>query len=338
MRQDVHSPKRFKPDDYTAVGYLDNHPPPPPVFFTGADTEEILRWWKAERDEWEAGILAVFPSWRTGGEDHRSVHQCNHCGAHIRYVVVVEHAPTGKLLAFGEICASERIGIPIEEFQMRALRTKANLARKEFKRKIERVRWEAERKAKAEEDLKAFETENPTIVQRLRAYEGANSFLLDLREKMTTWGELSGKQIVAAEKALNREAEEASGPPEIMPPEGRQEIEGEIISAKWRESDYGSALKLTVKVTAAAGRYRLWGTCPAALLDRMIELCDRHGYGGNNQGAADNLVGCRVAFTAAICPKEDGFGFYSRPTKAAIIEHGIDTTRDLYGDPIKEVA
>ena len=79
-----------------------------------------------------------------------------------------------------------------------------------------------------------------------------------------------------------------------MPPTGRVTLEGTVTSQKLVESDYGSVYKMILD----CGAYRVWGTVPSGL---AVGLGDK------------------VRLTATVQPKELGFGFYSRPSKAELI-------------------
>lgn len=130
----------------------------------------------------------------------------------------------------------------------------------------------------------------------------------ELAEKLDSHGSLSPAQIALALKiAAEINAPKAT---KIDPPTGRQTVEGVVVSLKEIESDYGydggwgrrsSTWKMLVAVTAPAGEYRVFGTVPSAL-------------------PIDGLKGSRVRLTATIQPKEPGFGFYSRPSGAEIVE------------------
>jgi len=76
--------------------------------------------------------------------------------------------------------------------------------------------------------------------------------------------------------------------------EGRYEIQGEVLTVKFQESQFGGSLKMLVEVDG----YKVWGTVPTDL------------YGVDR--------GDRVAFTATVERSQDdaGFGFFKRPTKA----------------------
>lgn len=80
----------------------------------------------------------------------------------------------------------------------------------------------------------------------------------------------------------------------VMPPTGRVTLEGTVTSQKLVESDFGSVYKMVLD----CGAFRVWGTVPSGL---AVGLGDR------------------VRLTATVQPKELGFGFYSRPSKAELV-------------------
>lgn len=81
----------------------------------------------------------------------------------------------------------------------------------------------------------------------------------------------------------------------------RIEITGTVISAKWRSTDWGSSLKLTIQTEEG---YRVWGSAPVSLLTDD-----------------DPAPGDVVTFTAKVVVSDDDktFAFYKRPTKAAFV-------------------
>lgn len=79
-------------------------------------------------------------------------------------------------------------------------------------------------------------------------------------------------------------------------PECRQVIEGEIISIKSQPGFRGTEWKMLLD----CGPYRLYGSIPRAL---------------------DTVkTGQRIRMVASLLPKESGFGFFKRPTKAEVLE------------------
>lgn len=81
-------------------------------------------------------------------------------------------------------------------------------------------------------------------------------------------------------------------------PEGRVTITGTVLSFKWQESMYGDVLKMLVQDDRG---FRVWGSVPASLDDAERES--------------------RISFTATVqaSDRDAKFGFFKRPTKAAIL-------------------
>jgi hypothetical protein len=129
---------------------------------------------------------------------------------------------------------------------------------------------------------------------------------LDIRRKLWMYGDLSPKQVDLVAKLVAEEPErlvraaawaakkEAEKAAETMPPAGKLTVTGEVLSTKWQDSDWGGSLKMLVK----AGTFKLWGTVPSKLTVSK---------------------GDTVTFTAEVEPVEVGFGYYKRPTKAAVL-------------------
>lgn len=82
--------------------------------------------------------------------------------------------------------------------------------------------------------------------------------------------------------------------------DGRVTVEGEIVHERRDETVYGTVVKILVRVDLGNGEwFKLWGTRPSAIYDAA--------------------KGERVTFVAKVEASRDdaGFGFFSRPTKAA---------------------
>lgn len=117
-------------------------------------------------------------------------------------------------------------------------------------------------------------------------------FRADLASKLYRFGSLSDAQIAAVQKGLDRAKAEAEQKAAAGPlAEGRYEIEGEVVSVKWVDSQYGSTRKILVKLDCGN---KVFGTSPRAL---------------------DAGRGDRVTFTATVERSNDDphFGFFSRP-------------------------
>jgi hypothetical protein len=153
--------------------------------------------------------------------------------------------------------------------------------------------------AEVEARALAFLRSNPALV---KALEVEHNILADLAAKLQRFGCLSDKQIelalkVAAEQKGRDEERAAQDAAAVDVPEGRHAIEGKVLSIKEQESQFGVSWKLLLD----CGDYRLFGSLPRSI-DPLVK------------------VGDIVRLSAELQPKEKGFGFYKRPTKASIIK------------------
>jgi len=110
----------------------------------------------------------------------------------------------------------------------------------------------------------------------------------------------ANKVKFAAEKA----AKDAEA---VDVPAGRYEVKGKVLSIKEYHGDYGVVFKMLVD----CGDYRVFGSVPASIRkEALAEDCIL-------QMA---LVGKVVKFSGEFEPKEKGFGFFSRPSKAEMVK------------------
>jgi len=118
---------------------------------------------------------------------------------------------------------------------------------------------------------------------------------------------LTEEQLDAAEQAVRDAVTEAVIVTAV--PAGAQTVCGIVLAVKSETSYYGYHAKTTVKALVQDDRgFKVWGTCPAKLADAT----ENHTY--------DALRGQRVQFSAQLEVGDDfGFGFFSRPTKAALL-------------------
>jgi hypothetical protein len=84
-------------------------------------------------------------------------------------------------------------------------------------------------------------------------------------------------------------------------PEGRVVITGTVLAFKWQESLYGDTLKMLVQDDRG---FRVWGSVPSSL---------------------DAERESRITFTATVTASDNDakFGFFKRPTKAAVVTEAI---------------
>jgi hypothetical protein len=115
-------------------------------------------------------------------------------------------------------------------------------------------------------------------------------------------GTLSEKQIATAYKVATDQVQRAAdkiaeAAAECDVPEGRHTVTGVIVSLK---DQPGYAYNTTdYKMLVKCDGYRLFGSVPTSILRNLD-------------------IGDTVTFAAALEPKEKGFGFYKRPTKAEV--------------------
>lgn len=267
-RNDAHSPANLVTEDYDFVLAGDNNPP------------EGCPGWVMQYGDF--GLETSRRLARTGVAG-RGTSQCHHCGAHLRYFAIMEHRPTGDLIAIGETCLDNRFDRATSEFHK--LRKQAQLDREQ-----QRIRGAVAEFAAANPDL-AFMAD--------KDHDHTNSFVADVARNLRRYGNLTERQVEAVRKSLARDAAAAAAP--VVPPapvvpvvEGRGEITGTIVSLKWQDSSFGTVYKMLVKDDRG---FKVWGTVPAGL---------------DNPNRDD-----RIAFTATTTRSNDdeAFGFFSRPAK-----------------------
>jgi hypothetical protein len=245
---------------------------------------------------------------------------CGHCGAAIRYSALLVRDDVREYIHVGEVCLDNR-------FQ--------TLTKEEFKRLREAARLNRER-ANFEERIDALVEQHPHLQRLLNndATVQGNSFLSDVRRKFVENGRLSDNQIAAVERVFNAEGQrnqwaaekaarqanwaaekaalQAAG---VQAPEGRVAVEGEIVSIKYQQNQFGPRrfygngasgydggnYKIVVKT---AEGWSVYVTLPSNLADQ-----------------ADAAKGRRIKFTATLTrsDRDVTFAFGKRPTGAQFL-------------------
>lgn len=227
----------------------------------------------------------------------------------------------GKCGGTGYIRGFERVHNGIC-FDCNGMKGTTRTVRRELANVKAAIRREAKRQAEAElaqAAARAAQAEwaaaNPEVAAGLAAYKGRNGFVVDVAAKAATNG-LTDKQTEAAAAALAKEAEEAAAKTPVI--EGRHEVVGRIVKIDWKDTGFGTRCVATVKDDRG---FLVWGTLPAAIDDRMLELVDEKGCEeGYPELIKDHEV--RVRFTATVerSDRDEAFGFFKRPTKAEVLE------------------
>lgn len=289
MRSDIHRPSVIKPEDYQfiCVQYL-----------WTKDIDEAL-FNKQEREAWEKHREETGAKF--SGHEHGGTCYC--CGAHARFVARYYHEATNCYIDLGEVCANKlEMGEP-DSF-------------KKLRKQISDIRKRAAGKAKAQlvlSELGLSEVWELFIDESPMKYR-EEFILCDMVANLVKYGDLSEKQVKLVHNLLdtlkNRDAIEAKRAEEKKSaadcPEGKQSIEGTVVSLKKHYSPYGDEWKITVKHDSG---FLVWGSLPKNL--SSIE----RGY--------------RVRFNATVTrsPNDSKFGFFKRPTKAEIVSQSFNEER-----------
>lgn len=178
------------------------------------------------------------------------------------------------------------------------------------RRAAKRAAEDAQRKIEMDAEFNAWAARHVDTIAAVAAYTGTSPMLRDFADQLAHCWTLSDAQLDAAESALEQEA---SATPV---PEGRQEIVGTIVSAKYVDG-YGYNAPDVLKAVVDCGTFRVWGTVPNAILDALTDGVTT----GADEPLTSRLRGVRVAMTATLQPSDEiGFGFYKRPSKARLAE------------------
>jgi hypothetical protein len=189
--------------------------------------------------------------------------------------------------------------------------SQGQLDRREYNRKLRERKAAEKAAAKAAEvaakeaaklsEFEEWKTDNADVVTFLEGLTFVGepgTFLFDMVDTYRYNRALSERQTEAVRRIAVQRAEERKNSSPVI--EGRIVITGTVIRVKEQFNYYGSVIKMLVKDDRG---FRVWGTMPKAI---MGEQCE----------------GKNVTFTAKVTAKEgdETFGFYSRPTKASLVE------------------
>lgn len=308
----IHGKALLNPPDYAYVGAYDNNPPPPIVTTNGL------------------GQFLVIPSEGAGERENRlrlrkllaehghDDYACVHCGAHIRYVIVWRHTPSGEVICTGQTCADDRMeSADRAEMDARILVKNAAARAEAFRVSQAAQKWVGEHEALAAEMLECR----------------GDEFVRQMILAVSKYGELTEKQLAATVRACAKvrdwmvDGATCELREFVEAPTGKAiAVEGQVMKAEWRDDNYGGRFVMTVKTEAG---WIAWGTIPSLMLDTMRELVNvatdeereamfpRY---SNRDGAVSALAGQRVAFVADLTRGGKGdLAFVKRPRKAELI-------------------
>lgn len=289
----IHQPSNFVPSDYEYIDSFDSTPEPGQAEMMWSDEHQQL-----------VSICGFYSRKLADSATSDWVNrgQCDHCGARIRYVAVLQHT-SGDLVAFGHDCLSNRVGnYSAADFRMRFIQDAAK-----------RARDEAARQARVAE----FVAAHPEV-QALATYDGPNDFFLSLKDQLGRKGSLSERQVEAFTRAVARNAERdaqraADALTATPAPSGKVTVTGEVLSTKWQENDFGGCLKMLVRDDRG---FKVWVSVPSSIAPRTVWDPETH-----EQSVTNLDAGTRVTFSATleVSDRDETFAFGKRPTKAAIV-------------------
>jgi hypothetical protein len=137
------------------------------------------------------------------------------------------------------------------------------------------------------------------VIAELAGRGRTDNFYSSLAQSFEHYGSLTERQEAALRRSLTQYALAERAAVVVTAPvqEGRGVITGTVLSVKWQENNFGGSYKMLVQSDSG---WRVYGTVPS--------------------GLGTDIKGLRVTFTATVEAKEANFGFFSRPTKASVIE------------------
>jgi hypothetical protein len=310
-RTDVHRPSALDPEAYEYQAAGDYGSP------SGSEPADLRELNNAIARLEDAGYTMA---------DHQVEGSCGHCGAHHRFVALVAREDIHEMLLVGEQCLSNRFDSGLSHARFQELRKAAQLNR-------ERTRIDARVAAFVEahpvaawlsyvgnidepgtvylpfdefEGYAHVDEAASTYVSKVTGTWKQFDILRDLGDKLRRYAELSDKQVALVDRLLTqvseryeahleREATKADVP---AAPEGRVAFEGEVVSVKFYDNDFGGTTKILVVTDAG---WKAFVARPAAIWEAE--------------------KGDRVALTATLerSATDHTFAKGSRPAKARIV-------------------
>ena len=298
-RNDIHSPANIKVEDYQFLCCL----------YSGSDPFMQMAMAYGKK------ILmdAVSRGHKFSRHEHGGT--CHICGAHAVHTAVFIHVPSGDMIKTGMDCAEKMDMDDANAFRnyrkcaADARKRKAGLAKARLllaDHGMEAIAdadvagglldWSAMHNRTDLPGMLRFKQEERIatvrdIYRRLVSYGNLSEAQWKFMARL--WAEIQDFNPVAI--VAKREAEKAQMG-DIS--DGRQDIEGEVVSIKL--ADYNAPFPQDKMLVKLANGAKVFGSIPGS-------ICRVH-------------RGQHVKFSAAVQRKEKGFGYFSRPTKAAILE------------------
>lgn len=323
-RTDVHSPKNFRPQDYSFVDF----------YYIGND-----EWGRAANSEYTAKYI----------RDNRHVGphglgKCDHCGTWYAYGAIFQHEPTGGWIAVGHDCAQGRFQCPDDFTFRRNYIAKVVAGQRMAGKKAAAVQalfdahedlaaafeWgnevtdllNSDGMVEPDEDGYGYQaTPEGRTYRRLVGYNA--NVLTDMEEKLRRYGSLSDKQIAFALKLYTEGQKKLADAKRIVeevaamqPLEaGRREVEGEIVSVKTEEGYHYHSPSVTKMLVKLDSGHKVYATVPAAIEDDYFSRT-------NGAQIAFSEID-RAVFDADTGSREERQAAYDARLEACYAERGV---------------
>ena len=308
-RTDVHRPVEMDPADYEYIFAADTNTP----WALGLNSTDEGRLFLRELANLDPATA------------DRGYHQCHHCGARLRYVAWLRHLPTGYTIVVGETCLDNRF----------ALQSKADFDRlrkaAQLDREAQRIKTAAREFCDALIDSEmapvgeALDRETDLLARFDFDPEGyAFRTISDIRRKVwDRYGNATPGQVRLVDRLVQentgemarkaRVAAERAAEVKVPAPSGRQEFSGVVVSRKWKDSDYGGAYKLTVKVETTGGIFLVWVSEPSKV-----------------ETSRGDIVSLKATLTPS--DRDPAFAFGKRPSNLTVIGRISEAQIDALDD------
>lgn len=243
-------------------------------------------------------VLGIETNEWSGSDEAR----CVTCGSALKHVRVFNHVTEGPV-AVGRDCARDFWASSEEEMEVR--------------RRLEKALIEADKKRCAEEWAEWL-TWHHRCVAAFKRYgihgDRPHYIIVDIEGSGERYGRLTAKAadlvekiaeeeaIKEAEEALVEAIEAAAGTEPVPVTDERIKFTGTVVKEYWKSDDYGEK---HVMIFLDDRGFKVWGTVPSKLWE--IKIGDR----------------LEFAATVKASDEDPGFGFFKRPTKAALLTREV---------------
>lgn len=281
-------------------------------------------WLSAEYEAYEAHKRA------SGGSDanHGWKGKCDCCGAKYLYGAKFYSAEDNVYIEVGGICAGK-------------MNLRHPAAMKTFRERVNTWKLHQEKLAAIKGAVEQHNLRGALAYYQSNdnSQEFPERTIRDIIGKLISWGEISDAQVAFVHKLeaqiadrprleAERAAKDAARKP-LPLSDKRITIEGVIISAKYQDGGWtnGFFRPAAVKVVVEhVDGWRVWGSLPSDLWEDAVTYSEPSWHNGamvsdGRDINSNKIKGRTIRFDArvTVSEKDDKFGFFKRPTKAAYV-------------------